>query len=546
MRPDEIRKIADAARRGQIRTSQTEDPHSIILALERRLGDELPQQYVDAILFASNPEEMSQAANAALSFIEGGDKEDMWEGERSKFLSPEMRYYLDNPGLYDEMPTHERLRQDFESIPDLRGKVNAIMAGNHQLFGRQGIQPGGDRFEKEAVNWQDVKGFFGNLFNPKGTRQLQQTPAQSQLPMDANGNFDGRAYYGERYDSDPVGMVNSTDWSQYGAKAQNAQQAQQLGNQQYALQAAEYQKGMLPSQLASQKAGIYNTPQGDTSRGYTKAKDGTTVPTAEYLRGAAAGTMLLPKVKSINVQGFQQVNNPVNYAPPPANETQGYQKGWMDALASNSKTRKTAGAKERRLQEIIRDRKGTPKHDIPEEEDEPSVLDTLKKHRRLDPNSTRNFPAKILAQELQEPDAMGPELDEEIPEEMDDPKDLIARIDSLLDAMDGDPDQEIAQIALKLVQRLDQAIREPFDQQEADARQYDNETNEMQQTRTAAWGIDHHTTGVVDHLKHKSVEDLKALLQQADEKIALDPQPRYRVARDHIVQALEAHGIRIS
>lgn len=706
MRPDEIRKIADAARKMQIRTSQTEDPNSIILALERRLGDELPQKYVDAILFASNPEEMSMAANEALSFIERGGLEDMWKGERDKFLPPEIKRYLDNPGLYDELPSHERLKQDFESQPDLRGKINAIMAGNHQLFGKQGIQPGGDRFEKEAVNWQDVKGFFGNLFNPKGTEQLMKTPAQSKLPMDANGNFDGRAYYGERYDSDPTGLANSTDWSQYGAKAQNAQQAQSLGAQQYA-------------------------SYGDPSKGYTKSKDGTTVPAADYERGYAAGIQLQPKVKSINVPGFQQVNNRTNYAPPPPNETQGYQKGWMDALASNSKKRKiTAGripydllvdlrtllepyaaqfehgvagrgwrrivkeatdlvkrmapgirnpeafvhafvvhmdeenpdyedaelspeiqtewetrrnsddfkdrrrvweypnerttydrfpdhsaeetsaildgyqrwqendqnfdedfddeAYQRRLRgmtrdeiialsneedrrdydrylrslqqktagakEIIRDRKGTPEKSESPEEEEPTVLETLRKHRRLDPNSTRTFPAKVLAQEIPDPDVQGPELDEEIPEEMDDPKDLTARIDSLLDAMDGDPDREIAQIALKLVQRLDKAIREPYDQQEAEARSLDNDQNEMAPydesggipTRTASFGIDHHTTGVVDHLRTKSVEELETLLEQADEKIALDPQPRYMIARDHIVQALEAHGIRIS
>lgn len=241
--------------------------------------------------------------------------------------------------------------------------------------------------------------------------------------------------------------------------------------------------------------------------------------------------------------------------------------------------------------------------------------------------------AQEIPQEQQQSldhDLQTPELDEEIPEEMDDPKDLLDRIGSLIDAMDGEPDPEISEIVLRLIERLEKAVQDPFSEEEAQARALDNEQNVMPRTalrreaynfefpvkmnddrrgtwmsahslscdkcgkkkkfvvksqsprenskssvicpdclkkeghvrmqeefrakilrdnaemaRTAAWGIDHSDTGVVHFLQSKSPEELQNLLREADERIAREPRPAFHIARQHIVEALEKHGIHI-
>lgn len=151
---DRIRQIAKAASRGftvPVKTSQIadnpEDAEMLISALERRLGGKLPRSLADPIRLAETSEDFRTAGDDAIRFVdENGepnffDRND-WQGERNLFLSPEIRRYLDDPTGHDRLPSHETLKKDFETEGDLRSKINSIMAGSSQLFGRQGIQPG--------------------------------------------------------------------------------------------------------------------------------------------------------------------------------------------------------------------------------------------------------------------------------------------------------------------------------------------------------------------------------------------------------------------
>ena len=165
--------------------------------------------------------------------------------------------------------------------------------------------------------------------NPQIQQKLQQiqqlneevSRLRGMSNQDPTSKFQGANYYGQQFNSNPLATLKNTNWSRdYGAPAQNAGQAVQMGAQQY--------------QTYGQNPGEAAQLSTQTGVSYTKAKDGTTVPEADYKRGWAAGVQMKPKVRAINVPGMAPVNNQMNAAVPPPGETAGYQEGWKDAMAS--------------------------------------------------------------------------------------------------------------------------------------------------------------------------------------------------------------------